>query len=57
MIVDEIAEYTPLSSWIKGKKIDEGIIDFKHGIENDLEQLSKLLGVDLVIMTVRPKNN
>lgn len=55
MLTDEVAEYTPLGKWIKRKDISEGILDFKNGIENDLEQLSKLLGTDLVIMAVRPK--
>lgn len=54
MIADEIAKYTPLRTWMKGKEIDESIIDFKTGIENDLEQLSQLLGIDLVIMTMQP---
>jgi len=55
IIADETAEFTPLNSWIKRREIDGGTIDFKNGIENDLEQLSKLLGTELVIMTVRPK--
>ena len=55
MLVDEKAEYIPLRLWLDGKEIEESIIDFKIGIENDLEQLSNLLGVDLVLMVITPK--
>jgi len=54
MFTDEIAEYVPLNSWMRERKFEEGIRDFKIGIENDLEQLSKLLGIDLVIMAIKP---
>lgn len=56
MIVDDTAEYTPLRLWLNGKNFDEDIIDFKISIENDLEQLSHLLEIDLVIMSISPKN-
>jgi len=55
ILVDEMAEYIPLRSWIKEKEFEDGIVDFKYGIENDLEQLSKLLGIDLVIMAIKPR--
>lgn len=55
MIADKIAEYIPLRSWIKEKEFDDGIVDFEYGLENDLDQLSKLLGIDLVIMAIKPR--
>jgi len=54
-LTDEMAYYTPLNTWIKRRDIEEGTMDFKIGIENDLEQLSKILGVDLVIMAIKPR--
>ena len=56
MITDGIAEFTPLRTWINGKEIDDGVLEFTHDIENDLEELSKLLGVDLVIMAIKSRN-
>ena len=44
-------EYITLKQWVKDKKLDESILDYKTSIENDLEQLSHLLGIDLVIMS------
>lgn len=53
ILTDETTEYVPLNTWMKRRNIEEGIMDFKNGIENDLEQLSKLLGTELVIMAKR----
>lgn len=56
-LTDEVAKYIPLNTWIKRRYVEEGTMYFKTGIENDLEQLSKILGVDLVIMAIKPKRN
>ena len=55
MTEDVSQEYIPIKQWLKDKKFDESILDFKTSIENDLEQLSHLIGADLVIMSAISK--
>lgn len=56
-LTDEMAYYIPLNTWIKRRYIEENTLDFMTGIENDMEQLSKILGVDLVMMAIKPRKD
>jgi hypothetical protein len=45
-----MAKYVPLNTWIKKHKIKKSdVISFVDGLENDVRELSNILGFDVIL--------